>query len=92
VTRVVCPMATAVGFSALAVCGADGAAAKITQLQNLHQDAGALLFKGGEGLRQRTPPFPTHKYVRIMPTKKKTALSLPEVAHLFIRYVDKYCR
>ncbi len=30
--------------------GGDGTAAKITQLQDLGQDAQALLFEGGEGI------------------------------------------
>ena len=76
VTGLVRPMTMAVWFSATAVDGGDGAAAKITQLQDLRQDAGALLFEGGEGLRQRAPPILTYTYVRIIPRKKKTAESL----------------
>jgi hypothetical protein len=45
-------MATAVWLSAPADDGGDGAVAKITEFQDLHQDAGTLLFEGGEGLRQ----------------------------------------
>jgi len=41
----------------------DGAATKITQFQDLREDAGALLFEGGEGVRQRTPPIP-NVYIR----------------------------
>src|SRR5271169_5056953 len=65
-------MTMAAWFSAAAVDGRDGAAAKITQLQDLGQDARALLFQGGEGMRQRAPPFRTYTYVRIIATKKGT--------------------
>jgi hypothetical protein len=33
--------------------GSNGAAAKIIQLHDLGQNAGALLFEGGEGIRSR---------------------------------------
>ena len=45
-------MAMAAWFSATALDSRDGAAAKITQIQDLHQNAGTQLFEGGEGLRQ----------------------------------------
>src|SRR6266581_5186024 len=45
-------MTTTVWLSATAVNGSDGAAAEITQLQDLHEDAGTALFEGGKGLRQ----------------------------------------
>ena len=64
-------MAMAVWFSTTAVDGGDTAATNITQLQDLHQDAGALLFEGGEGLRQRAPSILTYTYVRIIPPKKE---------------------
>ena len=64
-------MTMAVRFSASTVDGRDGATAKITQRQDLRQDAGALLFQGGKGLRQRAPPILTYAYVRIIATKKE---------------------
>ena len=57
-------------FTATSLDGANGAAAKITQLENLRQDAGALLLKAGDGVRQRAPPILTYTYVRIITTKK----------------------
>ena len=58
----------------------NGAAAKITHLQDLRQDAGALLFEAGEGLRQRAPPIRTYRYVRIIATKKENSEILPCVS------------
>ncbi len=48
VTRLARLMTMAAWFSAAAFDSRDGAAAKITQLQNLRQDAGAALFEVGE--------------------------------------------
>ena len=48
-------MAPADGLSATAVDGSDGAARKIAQFQDLHRNAGTLLFEGGEGVRQKAP-------------------------------------
>src|SRR5258708_18936089 len=74
-------MTTTVGLSATAVDGGDGATAKVTQLQNLHEDAGALLFEGGEGVRHRAPPILTYTYVRIIPTKKENCRITPSESH-----------
>ena len=73
-------MTMAVGFSAAAVDGGDGATAKIAQLQKLGQDAGTLLFQGGEGLGQRAPPILTYLYVRIIPAKKENCQILLSVS------------
>jgi hypothetical protein len=51
VTGLVGLMTTTVWLSATAVDGGDGAAAKITQFQDLDENAGTLLFEGGEGVR-----------------------------------------
>ena len=45
-------VAVAGGFSAATLDGRDGAAAKIAQLKNPHQNGGPLLFKGAKGVRQ----------------------------------------
>jgi hypothetical protein len=45
-------MATTVRLSATALDGGDGAAAKIAELQDLDENAGTLLFEGGEGVGQ----------------------------------------
>ena len=45
VTGLVRLMTMTIRFSATTVDCGDGAAAKITQLQDLHQNAGALLFE-----------------------------------------------
>ena len=45
-------MTTTVRFSATAVDGGDGAAAKVAQLQDLRENAGTMLFEGGEGIRK----------------------------------------
>jgi hypothetical protein len=37
----------------------------------LCENAGTLLFEGGEGVRQMEPPILTYAYVRIIPTKKE---------------------
>jgi hypothetical protein len=47
VTGLVGLMTTTVWLSATAVDGSDGAAAKITQLQDPHQNVGAMLFEDG---------------------------------------------
>src|SRR5712671_2308512 len=70
-------MTTAIGFSATTLDCGDGATAKIAQLQDLHQDAGTLLFEGGEGLRQKAPPILTYVYVRIIPSKKEDGQTRP---------------
>jgi hypothetical protein len=72
VTGLVGLMTTTVWLSATTVDGGDGATAKITQFQDLHEDAGTLLFEGGEGVRQRASPILTYTYVRIISTKKET--------------------
>src|ERR1700730_12080059 len=77
VTGLVGLMTTTVWLSATAVDGGDGAAAKITQLQDLHEDAGTLLFEGGEGVRQKAPPILTYTYVRIIYTKKENCRTIP---------------
>ena len=71
------PMTMTVWFSAATVDGCDGAAAKITQLQHPHEDAGTLLFESGEGVRQRAPPILTYIYVRIISTKKENCRITP---------------
>lgn len=73
VTGLVGLMTTTVWLSTTALDGSDGATAKITQLQDLHEDAGTLLFESGEGIRQRAPPILTYAYIRIISTKKTTA-------------------
>ena len=55
----------------ITVDGSDGAAAKITQLQDVRQYAGALLFEGGERLRQGAPSILAYSYVRIITTKNE---------------------
>jgi hypothetical protein len=75
VARLVGLMTMAVWFSATAMDSGDGAAAKITQLQELTEQSGTMLFEGGEGVRQKGPPIRTYIYVRIITTKKKTAKS-----------------
>ncbi len=45
-------MTTTVRFSATAMDGGDGAAAKVAQLQDLREDAGTKLFEGGERVGQ----------------------------------------
>jgi hypothetical protein len=37
----------------------------------LCENAGTLLFEGGEGVRQMEPPILTYTYVRIIATKKE---------------------
>ena len=80
VTGLVGLMTTTVWLSTTAVDGSDGAAAKITQLQDLHEDAGTLLFEGGEGVRQRASPIRTYIYVRIISTKKENCRTAPSVS------------
>jgi hypothetical protein len=43
-------MTTTVWLSATAVDGGNGAAAKITQFQELRENAGPLLFERGQGV------------------------------------------
>src|SRR4051794_30764763 len=69
-------MTMAVRFTATAIDCGDGAAAQITQLQDLIQNAGALLFEGGQGLGQKAPPILTYTYVRIISPKREIANSL----------------
>src|ERR1035441_2000497 len=64
-------MTTAVWLSATTVDSGDGTAAKITELEELCENAGTLLFEGGEGVRQMEPPILTYTYVRIIATKKE---------------------
>jgi len=73
---------TTVGLSTTTVDGGNGAATKIAQLQDLHEDTGTLLFESGEGVRQGAPPILTYAYVRIggAPKSKLPALDL-WVAH-----------
>lgn len=75
------PMTMTVWFSAATVDGCDGAAAKITQLQDLRQDAGALLFELGEGIRQGVPILLTYTYVRSIAPKKEIRQILPCMSH-----------
>src|SRR6266853_1751774 len=65
VTGLVGLMTTTVRLSTTTIDGRDGAAAKITQIQDLQEDAGTLLFEGAEGVRQRASPIRTYTYVRI---------------------------
>ncbi len=80
VTGLVGLMTTTVWLSATTLNGSDGATAKITQFQNLHEDAGTLLFEGNEGVRQRAPPILTYTYVRIIPAKKENCKISPCVS------------
>ena len=59
VARLVRLVTMAAWLSTTAVDRGDGTATKITQLQDLGQDARALLFESGEGIRQRAPLFLT---------------------------------
>ena len=81
VTGLVGLMTTTVWLSTATVDGSDRAAAEITQLQNLHEDAGTLLFKGGEGVKQRASPILTYLYVRIITTKKENCQITPCESH-----------
>src|SRR5665213_1720877 len=81
VTGLAGQMTTTVWLSATTVDGGDGAAAKIAQLQDLHEDAGALLFEGGEGVRQKAPPILTYTYVRIILAKKEKCRIIPCGSH-----------
>src|ERR1700758_632903 len=65
-------MTTTGWLSATTADGCDGAGAKITQFQDLHENAGTLLFEGREGVRQEASPILTYAYVRIIPAKKET--------------------
>jgi hypothetical protein len=81
VTGLVGLMTTTVWLSTTTVDGGDRAAAEITQFQQLHEDAGTLLFEGGEGVRQRAPPILTYTYVRIIPAKKEHCPITPYGSH-----------
>jgi hypothetical protein len=67
-------MTMAVWLSTTALDGGDGATAKITQLQNLRQDIGALLFESGEGNGQNAPPIYPYVYIRSDYSPKKRKL------------------
>src|SRR5664280_3632500 len=73
VSRLARLMTMAVWFTAAAIDSGDGTTAQITQLQNLSENAGALVFQGGERLRQRAPPILTYTYVRIITPKKENS-------------------
>ena len=73
VSRLTRLMTMAVLFTAAATDCGDGTAAQITQLQDVRQNAGALLFEGGERIRQRAPPILTYIYVRIITPKKENS-------------------
>ena len=75
VARLAGPMTMAIRFSTTALDGGDGATAKVTEMENLRQDLGTLLFEGGEGIGQGAPPIRTYLYVRIITPKKKTSKS-----------------
>ena len=68
-------MTMAIRFSTTALDGGDGATAKVTEMENLRQDLGTLLFEGGEGIGQGAPPIRTYLYVQIIAPKKKTSKS-----------------
>ena len=51
-TRLAGLMTMAIRFSTTALDGGDGATAKVTEMENLRQDLGTLLFEGGEGIGQ----------------------------------------
>src|SRR5690349_17410540 len=70
-TGVVGLMTMAGWLPTAAIDGGDGAASKITQFQDLHQNGGTLMFQGFEGHGQRTPPLLTYIYVRIISPKKE---------------------
>jgi len=76
VSRLARLMTMAVWFTAAAIDCGDGSAAQITQLQDLIQNAGALLFEGGERLRQRAPSCP-NVYIRSDYTSKKGKQPIP---------------
>jgi len=65
VTRLAGLMTMAIRFSTTALDGGDGATAKVTEMENLRQDLGTLLFEGGEGIGQGAPPIRTYSSVRI---------------------------
>ena len=73
-TRLAGLMTMAIRFSTTALDGGDGATAKVTEMENLRQDLGTLLFEGGEGIGQGAP-IRTYLYVRIIVPKKKTSKS-----------------
>ena len=50
-------MTMAIRFSTTALDGGDGATAKVTEMENLRQNLGTLLFEGGEGIGQGAPPI-----------------------------------
>jgi hypothetical protein len=71
VARLVRLMTTAFRLTAAAANGCDGAAAKITQIDDAGQNGGPLLFKRNERVGQVAPPFLTYQYVRNTATKKE---------------------
>lgn len=73
-------MAMAVWFPTTALDGGDGTTAKITEFEDLLQDAGPLLFEGGEDVGQGAPPIRTYTYVRILAPKKENRRDLPCVS------------
>src|SRR6266850_692454 len=74
-------MAMTVWLSTTAVNGGDGAAAEITQFQDLHENTGTSFFEDNEGVRQCAPPILTSAYVRIIPHKKENCLITPCGSH-----------
>ena len=72
-TRLAGLMTMAIRFSTTALDGGDGATAKVTEMENLRQDLGTLLFEGGEGVGHGVPPIRPYPYVRIITPKKKTS-------------------
>lgn len=81
VARLARQMTVAIGFSAAALNGRDGAAAEIPQLENPSQNLGALLFEGAERVEQGVPPIRTYRYVRMVPPKKENRQTFPLVSH-----------
>src|SRR6516162_9489982 len=73
VARLAGLMTMAIRFSTTALDGGDGATAKVTEMENLRQDLGTLLFEGGKGVGHGVPPIRTYSYVRIITPKKKTS-------------------
>lgn len=50
-------MTATVGFSAATFDGGDGAATEVAEMENPHQNVGALLFEGAERVGQSVPPI-----------------------------------
>ena len=74
-------MTMAIAFSAASFDGRDGAAAKIAQLNDLHQDLRALLFQAADGI-WHVASYP-NVYIRSDYTAKKRKPPDPQmyVAH-----------